>query len=155
MLLNGEPGNVIRHKRGLRQGDPLSPLLFIIAMDVLTNLFSRAEGRGLLQPLAPSAVWHRISIYADDVVLFTSPNTEDLSLIKAILHKFGEASGLQANMAKSSIIPIRCNDGHEQEAQQVMECQVGAFPCKYLGLPLTLGRLTKVDLQPILDKIAD
>ena len=51
VLLNGEPGNSISHQRGFRQGDPLSPMLFILVMDVLNSMFCRAELEGLLQPL--------------------------------------------------------------------------------------------------------
>ena len=51
VLLNGTPGDHIRHQRGLRQGDPLSYMLFIIIMDVLDSLFKLAEDRGLLHCL--------------------------------------------------------------------------------------------------------
>lgn len=71
VLLNGQPGESIQHRRGLRQGDPLLPMLFIIVMDVLTALVAKAEQENLLKPLTPRAIVHRVSIYADDVVLFT------------------------------------------------------------------------------------
>ena len=51
-MLNGFLGQHIIHRRGLRQGDPLSPLLFILAMDVLVYMFSKAEEEGLLQQLS-------------------------------------------------------------------------------------------------------
>ena len=52
VLLNGIPGNSIVHQRGLRQGDPLSPMLFILVMDVLGHMVSKAANEGLLQPLS-------------------------------------------------------------------------------------------------------
>jgi hypothetical protein len=70
VLLNGIPGESIKHRRGLRQGDPLSPMLFILVMDVLNWLFTRASEAGLLQPLSRRPIQHRISLYADDVALF-------------------------------------------------------------------------------------
>jgi len=70
VLLNGHPGEVIQHRRGLRQGDPLSPMLFILVMDVLSLMVTKASRDGLLQPLSSRPIQHRISMYADDVALF-------------------------------------------------------------------------------------
>lgn len=52
VLVNGDPGDSITHYRGLRQGDPLSPMLYIMVMDVLNSLVTKAGDQGLLQPLS-------------------------------------------------------------------------------------------------------
>ena len=70
-MLNGEPGHSISHQRGLCQGDPFSPMLFILVMDVLNSLFLKAEAEGLLSPLQSTG--QRLSLYADDVALFIRP----------------------------------------------------------------------------------
>jgi hypothetical protein len=57
VLVNGEPGDLILHQRGLRQGDPLSPMLFILVMDVLNFLIKRAADLGLLLPLLRRGYW--------------------------------------------------------------------------------------------------
>jgi hypothetical protein len=88
VLLNGIPGDVIHHRRGLRQGDPLSLMLFILAMDVLGYLITKAENEGVLRPLAPRTLQHRVS-YADDVVLFLQLVAEDINLVLDILQLFG------------------------------------------------------------------
>lgn len=155
ILLNGEPGEPIHHRRGLRQGDPLSPMMFIIIMDVLTSLVREAENRGLLHPLAAGVGQHRLSLYADDVVLFTSTDSNELNVVKNILRCFGVASGLNTNMAKSFGIPIWCDDNQILAINDAMPCELRSFPCKYLGLPLSIWRLGKTELQPILDKVAD
>ena len=85
VLLNGIPGNSIVHQRGLRQGDPLSPMLFILVMDVLGHMVSKAANEGLLQPLSRRVLQHRISLYADDVVLFLRPEAGDINLVMEIL----------------------------------------------------------------------
>ena len=77
ILLNGSPGDRIEHRRGLRQGDPLSPMLFILVMDVLYHMVKKASEEGLLQPLSRRALQHRISLYADDVVIFLQPSASD------------------------------------------------------------------------------
>jgi hypothetical protein len=76
-----------------------SPLmLFILMMDVLNSLFSKAGDLELLQPLSRGSPSQRIPLYADDVVLFTWPQEAEMNLTVSILDKFGEASGLQTNL---------------------------------------------------------
>jgi hypothetical protein len=158
VLVNGEPGGLIFHQRVLRQGDPLSPLLFILVMDVLNTLVLKASEQGLLQPLMDGARrqrGQRISLYADDVVLFLQPQPTELSLVKDILRVFGEASGLVTNFSKCSFTPITCG-GHEiQSVQQLFPCSMVHFPCKYLGLPLSVKKLPKVVFYSLVEAIAD
>jgi hypothetical protein len=89
VLVNGEPGEIIKHHRGLRQGDPLSPMLFILVMDALDSLILKAQERGLLLPLLRHGNCQRMSLYADDVVLFLQPNRREITVIKEILRIFG------------------------------------------------------------------
>ena len=96
VLLNGEPGDFITHQRGLRQGDPLSPMLFILVMDVLNSLFMKAEAEGLLLPLHSTG--QRLSLYADDVALFIRSEEDDLQITKNLLQVFEEASRLRTNL---------------------------------------------------------
>jgi hypothetical protein len=100
VLLNGSPGDRIAHRRGLCHGDPLSPMLFVMVMDVLNSLFRAAESRGLLQGLEEAGVRNRLSIYTDDVVLFVKPLVDELNCVRLILDCFGEATGLVTNPRK-------------------------------------------------------
>jgi hypothetical protein len=72
-----------------------------------------------------------------------------------LLQLFGEASGLQTNLQKSNVLPIRCGDEEIQILQQHLPCESTDFPCKYLGLPLSLKKLSRDSIQPIIDSIAD
>jgi len=155
VLLNGTPGDFIQHKRGFRQGDPLSPMLFILVMDVLNWLVTRASEAGLLQPLSSRPIQHRISLYADDVAIFLRPAAADINLTLQLLQLFGDASGLKTNVQKSNVLPIQCAEEDMAIIQNLLPCEVQDFPCKYLGLPLTIKKLTKEQLQPIIDRIAD
>jgi mannosylglycoprotein endo-beta-mannosidase len=155
VLLNGIPGEGILHRRGLRQGDPLSPMLFILVMDVLNQMFTRASELGLLQPLSNRPIQHRISLYADDVVVFLQPLESDINLTLQLLDLFGDASGLRTNVQKSNVLPIQCAEENLALIQNLLPCEMMDFPCKYLGLPLTIKKLTKEQVQPLIDRIAD
>jgi hypothetical protein len=130
-------------------------MLFILVMDVLVYLFSKAENDGLLQQLSSSKKLHRVSMYADDVVLFLCPTLTDIDLTLSILQLFGEASGLHNNVQKSNVYPIRCSEEVLLEVQTLMPCEISTFSCRYLGLPLSLHMLTRQHFQPFVDKIAD
>jgi hypothetical protein len=156
VLLNGSPGNHIRHQRGLHQGDPLSPMLFVLAMDVLSSLFRAAECRGLLHSLEGAGVRNRLLNVGDCfMALFVKPIEDDLKCVRLILNCFGSASGLVTNMNKSYAIPIRCEEHVVQEGCNVLRCSLAAFPCSYLGLPISDRKLKRIDLMLWIDKIAD
>lgn len=151
-LLNGVPGQKIWHRRGLRQGDPLSPYLFILAMDVLNQIFDIATEEGRLSPLKGRQAKLRLALYADDAVIFTNPSKEDVKCIMDIMAAFGDATGLRINMSKSTVALIQCAG---IDMDEVLADFAGArvhFPITYLGLPITLTRTRMVHLQYIQDR---
>jgi hypothetical protein len=155
ILLNGVPRDFINHQRGLRQGDPLSPMLFIIVMDALNLLISKAAEAGLLQPLSSRSIQHRVSLYANDVILFLRPSESDIALTRRILHLFGNVVGLKTNIHKSSVVPIQCGDDEIASMHSLLPCRMENFPINYLGQPLSIYKLKRVQLQPLIDRLAD
>jgi hypothetical protein len=87
-------------------------MLFILVMDVLGQMISKAANEGLLQPLSTRPLQQRISLYVDDVVLFLRPEANDIAIIMDLINLFGEASGLRTNLQKSNVLPIRCGEQH-------------------------------------------
>ena len=85
ILLNGQPGAPIDHTRGLRLGDPLSPMLFVIVMDVLNRLFVKAQQDNVLQPIGVPAIKHHCSLYADDAIVLLAPTAQEARAVKHIL----------------------------------------------------------------------
>ena len=107
ILLNGRPGERICHARGLRQEDPLTPMLFVLSMEVLNALILQAEQEQLFLPLGNSAIFFRASFYADDMVIFVKPTRQDLILLLSIMEAFEQISGLRTNKEKSKATPIK------------------------------------------------
>uniref|UniRef100_A0A453S2P3 Reverse transcriptase domain-containing protein n=1 Tax=Aegilops tauschii subsp. strangulata TaxID=200361 RepID=A0A453S2P3_AEGTS len=71
-------GDHFWHMQGLRQGDPLSPLLFIIAIDPLHHLLAAASDLGVLAPLPGRGPSLRVSLYTDDAVIFANPSAQEV-----------------------------------------------------------------------------
>jgi hypothetical protein len=79
---------------------------------------------------------------------------DELAAVRGILECFGEASGLRVNFLKSSVAPIQCSQDIADQCSQALDCPIQNLPCTYLGLPLSIKKLRKEDLQSILDKLA-
>ena len=145
ILLNGVPTTPIKHGRGLRQGDPLSPLLFVIAIDPLQKILYLATEEGHLAKFRRKHTVVRTSMYADDKAIFVKPYKRDVTTLAEILAKFGDVTWLKTNVEKSSVIAIRCQGVNLDEALSNFPARRARFPTKYLRLPLTSTRLRRID----------
>ncbi|KAL2252033.1 UNVERIFIED_CONTAM: hypothetical protein Sindi_2325600 [Sesamum indicum] len=135
--LNGKPHGFFRGARGLWQGDPLSPYLFVLMMEVLHLGFLQIFQLG----------------FADDVILFCRANVDSVRIFKAGLDRFAEWSGLRLNVQKSHLIISRSAQALREEMLALLGFQEGVLPMRYLGLPLISSRLTIADCRPLLMKI--
>ena len=100
------------HHHGLSQGNPLSPLLFILVMDIINLVLAKVTKVGLLQPLSPR-LWASGSMYSDEVVLCLSPVMKELEAIQEIINWFGAISGLKTKINKCSAKPsLHSSGGH-------------------------------------------
>jgi retron-type reverse transcriptase len=90
VLLNGVPGKEFHCKRGVRQGDPLSPLLFVLAADLLQSIMNKAYNQGLFKLPLPNRDIHHFPViqYADDTLLFMQADARLLHFCKALLQSF-------------------------------------------------------------------
>jgi hypothetical protein len=114
---------------------------------------AKAVDSGILEGLANVSPLQRLSIYADDVVLFFRPARKEIAAVKEILYLFGEASGLRPNFRKTTATVIRGSEEEKARVQAILGCQHAEFPIKYLGLQLALRPLTRAQWMPILDSV--
>ena len=126
-------------------------MLFILAMEPLHKMFQLAASCALLTPLAKAGMQQRLSLFGDDVMLFIKPIEADLCTSPWILQCFGEASGLRVNLTKSTTFPIICTTADMERVEQFLGCSMGTYPCKYLGLPLSMRKQTLAQLMGLVD----
>ena len=155
-LINGLPREKVVPSRGIRQGDPLSPYIFIMCSEVLSGLCNRAQEEGSLQGLQVARGCPRIShlLFADDTMFFLQANKNNCKALQSILNRYELASGQTINKEKSAITfsrkaPAELKDMVKQELQIQKEGGVG----KYLGLPEQFGRRKRDLFATILDRI--
>jgi retron-type reverse transcriptase len=95
VLLNGVLGKIFKCKRGVRQGDPLSPLLFVLAAELLQILINRgAQMNLLIKPISQPTDDFPIVQYADDTLMLLQADATQLIFLKSLLHNFAESTGL-------------------------------------------------------------
>ncbi|RVW88360.1 LINE-1 reverse transcriptase-like [Vitis vinifera] len=140
VLINGVPAGFFSSSKGLRQGDPISPYLFILGMEVLSALIRRAvQGNFIsgcrLRGRGDAEIMVSHLLFADDTIIFCEASKDQLTHLGWILAWFEAASRLRINLAKSELIPVGEIDNVEEMAVE-LGCRIGNFPVKYLGLPL-------------------
>jgi hypothetical protein len=118
--VNDSIGRYFQTKKGLRQGDPLSPLLFNFVADMLPLLISRDKEDGQINGLVPYLVEGGLPIlqYADDTILFMENNMEQEKNMKLLLCAFEKLSGLKINFYKSELF---CYGQAKEIEEQYME----------------------------------
>ena len=138
VLVNG--AGFFGSSRGLRQGDPLSSLLFLLVREVLSRLLKRAEDGGFLSgfqasPNTTGGLHISHLLFADDTILFCDASEEQLLHIHMVLIFFEAITGLKVNVGKSEIVPVG-EVGNLDAWARILCCKVGCLPMSYLGMPL-------------------
>jgi hypothetical protein len=132
--VNDDIGKYFQTKKGLRQGDPLSPMLFNIVANMLDVMIERAKSDGQIDGVIPHLVDGGLSIlqYADDTILFMEHNIEKARNLKLILSAFEQLSGLKINFHKSELF---CFGEAKDDATLYAElfgCEQGQFLFSFL-----------------------
>ncbi|KAL5538246.1 hypothetical protein UlMin_044727 [Ulmus minor] len=156
LLLNGEKVGYIRPSRGLRQGDPLSPYLFLLCAEGLSSLIHNSERTGQIQGMRCGTNGPTIShlFFADDSLLFIEATPASCHAIKKILLQYETASGQLVNYSKSAVC-FGPSISEEDIGRMVAILGVPQVKCHkhYLGLPCFSGKNKSKLFASIKDRI--
>ncbi|PNX56330.1 ribonuclease H [Trifolium pratense] len=137
VLVNGSPTEDFVVGKGLRQGDPLSPFLFLLVAEGLSRLIRRALDNGIFTGCKVTNNLHFHTLqFVDDIVIIGDGNWHNLWTLKTVLLRFELVSGLKINFFKSKLYGINLEDGFLSAASAFLHCEVDSIPFRFLGIPV-------------------
>lgn len=156
VLVNGSPTDKFPLQRGLRQGDPLSPFLFLLAAEglnvMMKALVDTGNFTGYTVGGANSMVVSHLQ-FADDTLLMGTKSWANVRAMRAGLVLFEAMFGLKVNFHKSSLVGVNINVSWLNEAASVLGCKVGKVPFLYLGLPIGGDPRRLLFWEPVVNRI--
>ncbi|GKB68099.1 hypothetical protein Tco_0929511 [Tanacetum coccineum] len=155
ICINGSLHGYFKGKRGLRQGDPLSPYLFTLVMEILTLMLQRRVQD------SNSFTYHRYCselelinlCFVDDLFLFAHRDVSSTYIIKEALDEFKNASGVTPSLPKSTANFCNVLTHTKIAILNVLPFEEGRLPVKYLGVPLVSSRLMIQDCKELVEKV--
>ncbi|XP_058725659.1 uncharacterized mitochondrial protein AtMg01250-like [Vicia villosa] len=135
VLVNGSATKDFIMEKGFRQGDLLSPFLFVLVMEVLTALLKKSKEIGEFRDFRIKGEKEvDLLQFADDTIFIAEGDTANLWSLKAILRGFELMSGLRINFHKSNFFGIKVGELYLEAASSFLSCKVGSLPFKFLGV---------------------
>ncbi|KAL2934382.1 LINE-1 reverse transcriptase-like protein [Bienertia sinuspersici] len=152
--INGETCGYFKGKRGLRQGDPISPLLFVICMDYLSRLLvlvGKAKGFDYHPRCKALGLSHLA--FADDLIIMCKGDSSSARKVLQCLATFADVSGLIANEGKSNAYFCNVASGIKEEILKFSGFKEGQLPFKYIGIQISSKKLSSSDCSILVEKI--
>ncbi|GJW59701.1 RNA-directed DNA polymerase, eukaryota [Tanacetum coccineum] len=154
ILVNGSPTSEFYFRKGLKQGDPLSPFLFLLIMESLHLSFQNVVNADMFKGISVSSSLQLSHLfYADDVIFMGQWSESNINTIIQALDCFYKASGLRMNLHKSKLMGISVKDEVVSRAASKMGCSTLKTPFTYLGIKVggSMARIRSWD--EIVDKV--
>ncbi|GJT14950.1 RNA-directed DNA polymerase, eukaryota [Tanacetum coccineum] len=129
VIVNGSPTEEFQFFKGLKQGDPLSPFLFILVMETLQISFQRVVDAGLFKGIMLAHSLHLSHMfYVDDAIFMGQWSESNIDTIVQVLECFHHASGLRINMSKSKLLGISVEANKVEQAAAKIGCTICNTP---------------------------
>eukprot|EP00253_Pinus_taeda_P026951 PITA_26951 len=150
ILLKGSPSRTFTPSRGLRQGDPPSPFLFVLMMEGLGRAIKVANAEGRIQglKLTPDGAASTHQQFVDDTMLQGIPTVKESGAFKQIMNDFALAAGTKVSLDKSKVLFFNIDIAIQRNLTRILRFQRDQLPSKYLGMPLTNKPLSKGVWEP-------
>ncbi|CAJ2677955.1 unnamed protein product [Trifolium pratense] len=156
ILVNGSPTEDFKVGRGLRQGDPLSPFLFLIVAEGLTGMMRRAVEIGRFKGFQVNdSIQFQILQFADDTILMGTGIWDNLWSIKVLLRSFELVSGLRINFVKSKLYGINIDVNFLEAGSSFLSCSSDSIPFKFLGIPVGANPRRRETWKSVVDVISN
>lgn len=154
IAINGGIYGNIAGKRGLRQGDPISPLIFVICMEYFTRIMQHvATMHGFEYHTKCRGLKLNHLCFADDVLLFCKGEVQSVLLMLNGLAAFSEASGLHTNSTKSNIYSANMKQHEVNDICELSGYKRCVLPFQYLGVPISSKTISAVDCEMPVEKM--
>ncbi|XP_021980171.1 uncharacterized protein LOC110876303 [Helianthus annuus] len=153
VLVNGSPTFTFRCEKGMRQGDLLSPFLFLVVMEALSCMIDNAKSAGAIRGISTPNNGPNIAhlFYADDAIVMGNWSRAELLNIVRILRCFFLCSCLKINIDKSNLYGIGVGLGEIGDLANVIGCKPDCPPFKYLGLIVGANMNRVANWLPVID----
>jgi hypothetical protein len=149
--INDEVGPYFRNKIGVRQGEPLSLLLFDFVADALDAILAKAREAGHIQGVVPHLILGGVTNlqYADDTMITIQNTEEGLVNLKFILLCLELLSGMKIKFHKSEVIVMGVEAEEKARVAQLLNYKQGKIPFTYLGFTMSEHKTTIADMEPL------
>ncbi|KAK1422577.1 hypothetical protein QVD17_17860 [Tagetes erecta] len=153
VLINGSPTKEFYYSRGVRQGDPLSPFIFLVVMEAFNWVMNKASSIGLFRGIQLPNNGPKLShfLFADDVIILGEWSKSNFMNLIRILRCFHLASGLEVNSNKSSLLGINIQTNLVESLASCVHCKVSSLPFSYLGIPVGANMNKIKNWDPVID----
>ncbi|GJV54144.1 RNA-directed DNA polymerase, eukaryota, reverse transcriptase zinc-binding domain protein [Tanacetum coccineum] len=153
--INGERVGYFKEGKGLRQGEPISPYLFTLVMEVLNYLIRKniEENAEFKYHYGCRKLEITYLCFADDLLVFCHGDCKSVRIIKKSVDEFSGFSGLLPDMQKSIVFFGGLSSAEQQNILNIIPFSIGKLSVRYLGVPLITKQISINDCKLLVNKV--